>query len=487
MRGLGRHHGLPRARQSTAAGQRGALGGLRRWRAPRPPRAVEPRQRGWSLRRRLLLTVMGVSISLWLVSLAIVIGVAWFATSEAFDEALEEGARLVLQLGPRSASGQGADPQALHGSQGEALKLRLVYQLVDAEGRVLLRGDDAPQTAFVPPHTIRKKGYTTVRADGELWRVHLRHGEGGLSAQVAQPLEERLELLEDMAENLAWPALVLLAVLTVLSWVLIRRLLRPLEDTATRIAVKSPQDLTAVDAQGLPRELQPVVDALNALLGRLGLALDSERRFTADAAHELRTPLAALRMRVQLIERERQVPDVHLQQLRADVDRCTALVESLLALTRLEPQAQPPVHEAVDLDALLDTLEAALPPEAQLQRALTVPTVQAAPALLASALRNLIDNAVHYGPPGVRLQVTSQALPGGGVRLAVRDDGPGVPPAERARLGERFFRVLGTGRPGNGLGLSIVARIAALHGATLRFEDGLDGRGLGVVLDFPPR
>ncbi|WP_225781594.1 ATP-binding protein [Xenophilus sp. Marseille-Q4582] len=451
-------------------------------RGARPGHPAGARARGGSLRRRLLLAVMGVSISLWLVSLAIVIAVAWSAASEVFDDSLEEGARLVLQLGA-SGSG-GAVPQALQGGRGEALKLRMVWQVVAADGRVLLRGEDAPQAAFVPDAS-RTKGEATVRADGELWRVHVRHGDHGVSAQVGQPLEERLELLEDMAENLAWPALALLAVLTALSWVLIRRLLRPLEDTATRIAVKSPQDLTAIDAQGLPRELQPVVDALNALLGRLRLALDSERRFTADAAHELRTPLAALRMRVQLIERERQVPDVHLQQLRADVDRCTALVESLLALTRLEPQAQPPAREAVHLDALLDTLEAALPPGARLQRALAVPTVQAAPALLASALRNLIDNAVHYGPPGVRLQVESRPLPAGGVRIAVRDDGPGVPPAERARLGERFFRVLGTGRPGNGLGLSIVARIAALHGATLRFEDGLGGRGLGAVLDFP--
>ncbi|MDA7415088.1 ATP-binding protein [Xenophilus arseniciresistens] len=444
------------------------------------------RGQGWSLRRRLLLTVMGVSISLWLVSLGIVIGVAWFATSEVYDDALEEGSRLVLQLG--AASGQGAGADALRAGRGGALKLRLVYQLVAADGRVLQRGEDAPEAAFVPPAELRSDDYATVRADGELWRVHMRRGEGGLSAQVAQPMQERLELLEDMAENLAWPALLLLAVLGLLSWVLIRRLLRPLEEAATRIAAKSPQDLSAVDAQGLPRELRPIVDALDALLMRLGQALESERRFTADAAHELRTPLAALRMRVQLAQRESRLPDAHLAQLRADVDRCTALVESLLALTRLEPQAQPLLREPVDLAELLDTLAPALPPPpaAHLQRALAVARVPAVPTLLASALRNLIANAVHYGPPGVTVRVESGALPGGGVRIAVRDDGPGVPPDQRARLGERFFRVLGTGRPGNGLGLSIVARIAALHGAPLRFEEGIDGHGLGVVLDFPP-
>lgn len=441
---------------------------------------------GWSLRRRLLLTVMGTGVGLWLVSLAIVIGVAWSATGEVFDEALEEGARLVLQLGTQGRGGSGETP-ALRAGRTDALKLRMYYQLVAADGRVLLRGEDTPKTAFVRDAARAKDDYANVWADEQLWRVHVRRGEGGISAQVAQPVEERLELLADMAEKLAWPALALLALLGLLSWFLIRRLLRPLEATATLIAAKSPQDLLPIEAANPPRELVPILDALNRLLARLGTALESERRFTSDAAHELRTPLAALRMRVQLIERELALPGTHLQQLRADLDRCTALVEGLLALARLEPQAQPLPREPVALDALIDALDLA-PAQAKqmrIERALAVLSIPGNPVLLASALRNLVDNALRYGREGGRVCVESQALPGGGVRLAVRDDGPGVPPAQRERLGQRFFRVLGTGQPGNGLGLSIVARIAALHGATLRFEDGLDGRGLGVVLDFP--
>ena len=440
---------------------------------------------GWSLRRRLLLAVMGTSIGLWLVSLSIVVGVAWFATSKVFDDALEEGARLVLQLGPQAEVAADAARSPRMG-RGNALKLRMYYQLVAPDGRVLLRGEDTPETAFLPH--ARREEEATVWVGDELWRVHVRPGPGGVTAQVGQPMEERLELLEDMAENLAWPALALLALLGLLSWFLIRRLLRPLEDTALRIGAKSPHDLTPVQAQNPPRELRAILDALNGLLARLGAALDSERRFTADAAHELRTPLAALRMRVQLIERELKLPGPHLQQLRADLDRCTALVESLLALARLEPQAEPLVRELVDVDAVLDTLnlQAAQATHMRIERALAVPQVRAAPALLASALRNLIDNAVRYGREGGRVHIETLQLPQGGTRLAVRDDGMGVPAEQRARLGERFFRVLGTGQTGNGLGLSIVARIAALHGASIHFEDGLEGRGLGVVLDFPP-
>lgn len=447
--------------------------------------AQQKRHAHWSLRRRLLLMVMGTSIALWLVSLAIVIGVAWFATSEVFDEALEEGARLVLQLG--SESDAAVNPRReLNDGRGEAMKLRMYYQIVAPDGRVLLRADDTPRSAFVP-RVESRKSYANVWVDNELWRVHVRRAPDGSSAQVGQPMEERLELLGDMAENLAWPALGLLVLLGLVSWRQIRRLLRPLEDTAMRIAAQSLQDLSPIAVPNPPRELQTILDALNALLARLGVALDGERRFTNDAAHELRTPLAALRMRVQLIERELQLPGPHLQQLRADLDRCTGLIESLLALARLDPQAEPLQREAVALDALIDALDFA-PAHARnmrVQRALDVTHLQATPTLIASALRNLIDNAQRYGSAGGRLRIESQRLPAGGVRLAVRDDGPGVPLEQRARLGERFFRVLGTGQPGNGLGLSIVARIAALHGATLRFEEGLQGRGLGVVLDFP--
>lgn len=448
-------------------------------------RRTDAARQPWSLRQRLLLTVMGASIGLWLVTLTIVVGVAWLATSEFFDDALEEGARFVLQLAPQGGSHGVADARTARLERDEVLGLRMYYQLVAPDGRVLLRSEDTPDTAFLPDEDDDETA--TVWADGEFWRVHVRPGPGGVTAQVAQPMEERLELLEDMAESLLWPALGLLGMLAGLSWWQIRRLLRPLEDTASRINGQSPHDLTPIDAADAPRELQPILDALNALLQRLNAALDGERRFTADAAHELRTPLAALRMRVQLIERELQLPQRHLQQLRADIDRCTALVESLLTLARLEPQAQAPALETVTLDALLDGMDLTeLARGMRIEYALEVPQLRASPPLLRSALRNLVDNAARYGRDGTRIRIETARLPGGGTRLAVRDDGPGVPASQRARLGERFFRVLGTGQSGNGLGLSIVARIAALHRARLHFEDGIDGRGLGVVLDFPP-
>ncbi|MES2531815.1 MAG: ATP-binding protein [Pseudomonadota bacterium] len=455
-----------------------------------------PSAGAYSLRRRLIVSVLGASVLIWLASLAVVVHVAWRETSEVFDDALKEGARLVLALGTvQDGLGAAGGPDDRRG----AAKLELHYQLVSADGRVLRRAEEAPSQPFSKDFD-RRKGYENVWVDGRAWRVYLLRSEaGGPQVQIGQPWDERLELLDEMAEDLAWPMLGMLALLGGFCWFVIRRLLQPIERTAGRIAAKSPDDLAPVDAGQEPRELQPIVQALNLVLGRLGHALQAERRFTADAAHELRTPLAALRMRIQLMQRQQasaQAP-VDLQSLRNEVDRCTALTESLLALARLDPERpQALAKERIDLDALLARLAAAAPAVPAFDwhvgrhgdsRARSV-SVLAHPALLESALRNLLDNARRYGRPNGhpngRVVVEADML-GRTVRMAVRDDGPGVSGADRTRLTERFFRVLGTGEAGSGLGLSIVARIVALHGGTLRFEAGIDGAGLGVVMEFP--
>jgi len=466
---------------------------VRFWRRKRAGREADAAPAAYSLRRRLIVSVLGASVVLWLVSLFFIVRVAWHETSDVFDDALKESARLALVLGDNLQRQGVLEDEVLTGR--EPTKVRLYYQLVAADGRVLRRAERAPEQAFVPSPD-KDKGYRNVFVGGEPWRVYLlRSREGGFSVQVGQPWRARTEILQEMAEDLVWPALAVLLVLATVCWLAIRQLLRPIERTAARIAAKSPDDLCAVPLAHEPRELQPIVRALNTVLGRLDGALQSERRFTADAAHELRTPLAALRTRIQLMQRQQAGPAPGLQQLREDVDRCTALVENLLALARLDPE-QPAglACEAVPLAPLLATLAADFrhgPAAARgmvLEIEAEADTAWAHPALLQSALRNLLDNAARYGAAPGRVRLEARPLPHGAVRLSVRDDGPGVPAAERARLTERFFRVLGTGAAGSGLGLSIVARIAALHGAALRFESGLGGsagEGLGVVLELP--
>ncbi len=466
-----------------------ALAWLRRRLPARAPAGA------YSLRRRLTASVLGASVFMWVVCMAVVVHVAWRETSEVFDDALEEGARLALVLGV-NLERQGA----LAGGEGERAeaprapaKLKLYYQIVGSDGRVWRRAEGAPDQPF-SRELAQRHGYLNTWIDGRAWRIYVLRAEGrGFQVQIGQPWEERIGLLDEIAEELLWPALLLLALLGGFCWFVIRRLLRPIEHTAERIAAKSPADLQPVPSTGEPRELQPIVLAFNLVLSRLALALQAERRFTADAAHELRTPLAALRMRIQLLQRQRGAGAVEdLRSLRDDVDRCTSLVESLLALARLDPERPEALaREAVDMAAMFARLEAGAAPMAAERGVALVfgaasAHVSAHPALLQTALRNLLDNALRYGVPGGRVHIEAVDRGAAGVCVAVRDDGPGVPEADRARLTERFFRVLGTGEPGSGLGLSIVARVAALHGATLRFGPGLDGRGLGVLMDFPP-
>ena len=476
---------------------------FRRPAAPVEPAALASQSSGsYSLRKRLIAAILGVSVFIWMVSLGVIVTVAWYETSDVFDDALKEGARLALVLGA-SMQSQGALAGTLPREASEPTKLRIYYQIVSDDGRMLQRAERAPAKAFSADLKASKR-YLNVWVDGELWRVYVLRAKGqNFQVQIGQQWEKRSEVLGEMAQNLAWPALFLLALLGTFCWLAIRKLLAPIEVTAQRIAAKSAQDLSAVSVVQEPRELQPIVLAFNGVLARLDRALQGERRFTADAAHELRTPLAALRMRIQLMQRQQGEIAVGaaghpgivgttgvisgLGVLRNEVDRCTALVESLLMLARLDPQ-QPEllVKETVDLPAEFAALAASTPNGQGGRLALDcqVATLQAQPVLLRSALRNLVDNALRYGAAGGR--VTVEAVPfAGGVRIAVRDDGPGVSPEERARLTERFFRVLGSGQTGSGLGLSIVEKIAVLHGATLQFGTGLDGTGLGVTLDFP--
>jgi len=456
-----------------------------------PSSATSKPPRGYSLRRRLIGTTLGSSILVGLVSTLIVLAIARKEVNDAYDDWLEEGARLVLALGEGSI-GRVAGERAPADTQPA---LRLDYQLVSRTGEVLLRGEDAPKRPFVDPER-RGDRYYDVRADGEDWRVYVRHHDTlGFSAQVGQETDERTDLIWDMLESLAWPLVGLWVLLGLINWFLIWRLLKPLARMTRGIEAKSPTDLSPVAEESRAYEVQSITAALNRLLGRLDHALEAERRFTADAAHELRTPLAALASRIQVLQRSHpaeQAPALaaQLQRLRADMMRTTSLVENLLQLARLDPQSADAMpRERVDVPSLLqDAADACAPTAAAQGTTITIDARETALAgnrdALFTAVRNLIHNAVSYGRQGGQVQVAAERA-GQYVALSVKDDGPGVAPADLERLTQRFYRVLGTNVPGNGLGLSIVARVADMHRGQLRFGPGLGGRGLGVTLLVP--
>ncbi|MDN4054720.1 histidine kinase dimerization/phospho-acceptor domain-containing protein [Massilia sp. YIM B02763] len=444
----------------------------------------------WSLRRRLLAAIVSASIVLWLASLGIVTAISWQETNDVFDDALEEAGTMIMAATTDwDERGLLARLQPGRGNEGKARKVDMHYQVV-VDGRVLRRTGDAPERPFVSGFDD-DHGFADPRIGGKRWRVFVvRDAARRAEVQVGQRYDERYDILEELAESLWLPVLGMLVLLALVCWLLTGRVLKPLRRTAAAIAAKTPDDLALVPTSGQAREILPIVKALNGVLGRLDGALQAERRFTADAAHELRTPLAGLHMHVQLLQRQHPELVQPLRKLRQDTARMTALVDSLLTLARLDPLAREHVRpQPVALMPLLERLRADHAQAAgergmQVTVRCDVDTVDADPALLEIALRNLVDNALRYCPDGCRIEVQAVRIDGR-VRIAVRDDGAGVDAATRQRLTERFFRVLGQGKEGSGLGLSIVKRIADLHGIVLAFGPGLDGRGLGVTLDFP--
>ena len=349
------------------------------------------------------------------------------------------------------------------------------------------------------PHTVLPEvttlGFSTVKTSEGRWRVF---GVQALTRviQVAQPMSVREQRAAELALQTLKPFALLLPVLALVIWFAVGHALEPLQRLTALVKAREVNTLDALPDEGLPDEVQPLVQALNDLLGRLRAALERDRAFMADAAHELRTPLTALHLQTDMLahassENERAAA---MSTLSAGVQRAIRLVEQMLSLARQEPRAQSQ-RVPVALDDLAREIVAELVPLADaghidLGVAAAQPaSVRGDPDALRALLRNLVDNAVRYTPAGGRVDVTITAPTAGtagGARVTVTDDGPGISPEERTRVFDRFYRRPGTAPPGSGLGLAIVKAIADAHGATVALSDGPAGKGLTVSVSFPP-
>ncbi|HEY4749963.1 MAG TPA: ATP-binding protein [Steroidobacteraceae bacterium] len=350
------------------------------------------------------------------------------------------------------------------------------------------------------PHAVLPEvttlGFATVATSEGRWRAY---GVQALTRviQVAQPMSVRERGAAQLALQTLIPFALLLPVLALVIWLAVGHALQPLQRLTSLVKARRVNALDALPDERLPEEVQPLVAALNDLISRLRAALERERAFMADAAHELRTPLTALHLQMAMLARASGESErtAAMGTLSAGVQRAIRLVEQMLALARQEPRAESP-RVAVRLDDLAREIVAELVPLADAGNidlgvtAAQAVSLPADPEALRTLLRNLVDNAVRYSAAGGRVDVSVEAVPaasGGGARLAVTDEGPGIAPEDRARVFDRFYRRAGTAPPGSGLGLAIVKAIADAHGASVALSDPASGRGLTVTVTFPPR
>jgi two-component system, OmpR family, sensor kinase len=346
------------------------------------------------------------------------------------------------------------------------------------------------------PHSVLPNvttlGFSTVTTSEGLWRVY---GAQAMTKviQVAQPMRVRKEQAVDLALKTLRPFALLLPVLGFLIWVAVGRALQPLQRLTTLVKARRVDALDPLPNERLPDEVRPLVDALNDLLVRLGVALDRERAFMADAAHELRTPLTALHLQMGTLSRAANEAERNdaMEKLSAGMQRAIRLVEQMLSLARQEPRVQPTRAPVPLADIARDVVAELVPLADAKQIDLGISNSQPAivmgdPDALRTLTRNLVDNAVRYTPAGGRVDVSVEnGSDSGQTLLKVVDNGPGIPPEERSRVLDRFYRPPGTSPPGSGLGMAIVKAIADTHGATLELEAGPDGTGLAVSVRFP--
>ena len=362
----------------------------------------------------------------------------------------------------------------------------LVTQIWDRNGVLVYWSE--PGMGLPIPET---EGYSTVHHEGRDWRVYTMV-QGTHALQVAQAQDERDAIATKTAIRTLVPFIAFLPLFGLLVWVSVGRGLQPLQTMSQAVAKRRPDAMSPLAERGLPVELQPLAASLNALLARLDAALGAQRRFTADAAHELRTPLAALKLQLELARRatEPAARAAAFDDLDAGMNRAEHLVDQLLTLARVEPEALAARATDCDLvelakDAIVARAPVAADKGVDLGLARAAPArVRGDPASLAILMTNLIDNALRYTPPGGRVDVAVDH--GAQPAFSVADTGPGIAADERERVFDRFYRGENTGEAGSGLGLSIVKRIADAHRATLHLDASPGGTGLLIEVRFPP-
>lgn len=442
-------------------------------------------QRLRSLQGRLLALVLGVVAVVWGVTAAL----TWLDVRHELDELLDSHlAQAAALLVVQQAGEIEDDDHAINAPSLHRYAPKVAFQVFH-ERRLSMRSSNAPAQPMLALTGGGESGFRTVEMDGETWRVFAAHGrERDTQVFVGEQVRSRNAILWAVLRSGLTPMLFALPLLAVAAWWAVRQGVAPLRALGRTLAQRQPQALHPVAVDGAPAEMAPMLDALNGLFQRIGELMAAERRFTADAAHELRTPIAAIRAQAQVAfasaddAERRHALGATLQ----GCDRATRLVEQLLTLSRLESGSAPALAAldavAVARQVVADAAGLALAKRQSL--ALEAPDalpVQAEATLLSVLARNLVDNAIRYSPEGASVRVLVRGA-AEGVELVVEDSGPGMSAADIQHLGERFFRVIGSGQSGSGLGWSITRRIATVLGAQVAVARSASLGGLAVTV-----
>ena len=469
---------------------------------------------------------------LWPMSIALTWVVAQGIANRPYDRDLGEKVRTLARqvaVGPqRRADGLALVRLELDERSTAMLRIddeeRMFFQILGARGELLV---GEPKLAV--PDAEGLLGVVRYRDDevrGEPVRVAwlwlpdpARRNHAAALVQLAETLDQRSQLATDIIKGVILPQFVILPVAVLLAWFALSRSLHPLTELQQRIRRRDSGDLSAIDPVGVPEEVSPLVAAINDLLARLDQSLGTQRHFLADAAHQLKTPLAGLRTQAELAERELDSGrgdtaslKHSLQQIALSTQRTARMVNQLLAMSRAEHAEHALRKEEVDLaeltrETVRDFVPRALDKSIDLgyegprahngsdNGSDATARLVAHPVLLRELIRNLVDNALLYTPAGgtVTVRVTPEAS-GQALLLQVEDNGPGIPLVERALVFRSFYRALGTGVDGSGLGLAIVQEIALQHGAEVSVDatrpapaGGTPGARFTVRFPLPPQ
>lgn len=441
-----------------------------------------------SMRTRLFAILLATTGAVWLFAATWIYASTQAEVERVLDARLMEAARMVSSLitDHRIDAGEAADaatadapPPPFQQADGSYSR-QLSCQIWSLQGNLVGRSESAPQTSLAT-HT---SGFEETEINGERWRVYaVVNPKLGVRVLVGDSLEIRERLIGDVVKGLLLPALVVLPVLAALIWFSVGRGLAPLTRIAEGLAGRSASELHPVEGAAAPREVRPVVVALNILFGRVAEARERERSFTAYAAHELKTPLAGLKTQAQIALRadDASVQKEALSRISTSVDRTSRVVRQLIDLAAVDAAKGAPADELVDLSMLLSEVASEL--ETQLSNADVHVAVEVADVsrpqvgiradrgLLRLVVRNLLENAIQHSPKGgeVRCRVAAR---GDEAVVEILDQGPGIPAADERRVTERFFRGSKPHGHGSGLGLSIVQMALDRLGGSLAFERG---------------